>query len=86
MKTMTPFEELAERFATSKEPSVECSCRLPRWLKEELEHQVARLRGRGIPITRSAVMTEALIQFLGVRAPNGTHASDHPDQTGINPS
>lgn len=82
MQTKTPIEELAERFGASKDPLVTCSARIPLWLNEALEQQVARLRGKRILITKSAVITEALKQFLGVSAPKGADASNHPGPTG----
>jgi hypothetical protein len=48
------------------EPTRTVSFTLPAWLADELDHSVYLAKSKGSKITKSAVATEALKQFLHI--------------------
>jgi predicted transcriptional regulator len=72
----TRIEELAERFRNSRTPLVSLSSKVPLWLKDALEERVVDLRRRGFQITKSAIVVEALMQFMDVPTPQNEGIDD----------
>ena len=61
--------KLAERYRP-KPDKKQTTVRFEPWLNRALENHILTLKMRGFDrITREAVITEAVIQYLGVKAP-----------------